>query len=991
MLNLKQYLVHCISRRHNIISDMPKFLIWETTKTWFFKAFHSLLLSGVATVSLFAQQDSTTTEAAKIWPTIEARLDQPGADTSRFFILQQVRNHCGADYECRYQTYYQLMIKLERRFNLSVAIYVAERLKKIAHEQKAPGDEAATCRNLSRYYGALGIKELATLNLDKAIALYEKTGDRQAVVQCKMSKLEQSVSYRKIAQVLPEMEALLSECQKNGDSLGVEYLHTRLVGITMSANRYVESERHIVALERIPVSDPIKPNQYGRVITAAMGRADLAHAKGELDVAEPLYQKTLLLCEAEPSRWLEIHVLQSLASLAWKRGNAELAKSYLDKAQAKAEKLELDDLLVRNFELKAMVAEAEGHYADALGYTKKKYFHQEKFKANSAGFNVQNYYLEREKEQLVTEKESKAYELRLKKAQLRNSLITVVFVMFLSAGLLIGLYKRRKGMRELAGQNALIQQQADHLKELEIAKSRFFTNFTHEFRTPLTVISGMAEQLEKQPAKAKDMILRNAKNLLSLVNQMLDLSKLDSGKLTVYWELGDVIVFLGYLAESFQSYAATKHIQLTFYPEIKSLEMDFGRKKLQQIVSNLLSNAIKFTPEGGKVIFQVSTISEGADSDPKMLQLKISDTGKGIADKHLPKIFNRFFQVDDTHNRTGEGTGIGLALTKELVELMGGRISAKSELGKGAVFTVLLPVRQSAARGLDSPYIKAIIPTHGSNPTELATSINEFERLHTDDTLLLLLIEDNADMATYISSCLESQYKILWAKNGQLGIEKALETVPDIILSDVMMPVKDGFEVTEFLKNDERTSHIPIILLTAKAGVEDRIAGLRQGADAYLSKPFDKKELLVRLEKLIELRQNLQARYTGAQAFAIRKPNKGKTKSVTKNDNQIEDAFLEKVNEIIEKHLSDTKFEVPDLCQKLHMSQSQLYRKIKAITDKSIVAYLRSYRLHKGRELLQNSGKNVSEVAYSVGFSDPFYFSRMFSEEFGEPPIEIIK
>ena len=255
----------------------------------------------------------------------------------------------------------------------------------------------------------------------------------------------------------------------------------------------------------------------------------------------------------------------------------------------------------------------------------------------------------------------------------------------------------------------------------------------------------------------------------------------------------------------------------------------------------------------------------------------------------------------------------------------------------------------------------------------------------------MLLIEDNPDVMEYLTSCLEESYQLDFAFNGKAGIEKALEIVPDIIISDVMMPEKNGFEVTHFLKNDERTSHIPIILLTAKADINSKVIGLERGADAYLTKPFDKKELQVRLEKLIELRHKLQSHYGGDQAFVGDNGSISNSDVAIKTAVEFEDVFLKKLNDILEKHLNNSDFDIPQLCRELHMSQSQLYRKIKALTDKSIISYLRSFRLHKGKILLQTSSFSISKIAYEVGFTDPAYFSRKFSEEFGIPPSSIRK
>ena len=523
---------------------------------------------------------------------------------------------------------------------------------------------------------------------------------------------------------------------------------------------------------------------------------------------------------------------------------------------------------------------------------------------------------------------------------------------------------------------------AEKLKEVDQLKSRLYTNITHEFRTPLTVISGMAEMIEK-PDKSKELILRNSQGLLHLVNQMLDLAKLESGNLQLEFRQADVVPYVQYITESFQSFASSKNIRLVFYPEISHLVMDFDENKLQSIVSNLLSNAIKFSNEGGEIIIN---LQEKRLKKEPWLVLKVKDKGIGISEDKLPQVFDRFYQVDNSSTRKGEGTGIGLALTRELVELMGGKISVTSKPGEGSIFKVELPVRRAApVAGLHQPQPETTAVSI-VEPAKEVMDVNEPVDL---DQPLLLIIEDNADVVTYIRSFLQEQYNIIVAVNGAEGIEKAFETIPDIILSDLMMPEKDGFEVTQILKTDERTSHIPILLLTAKADIDSRIEGLTRGADAYLAKPFDKKELQVWMEKLIELRARLQAKYAGSQLF-----NPSSAGEITDHQEpdagenlQIEDAFLLKIGQIMEEHFKETEFTVVQLCHTVGMSQSQLYRKVKALTGKSIVAWMRSFRLHKAKSLLENSSINISEIGYQVGFSDPAYFSRAFSEEFGVSPV----
>lgn len=493
----------------------------------------------------------------------------------------------------------------------------------------------------------------------------------------------------------------------------------------------------------------------------------------------------------------------------------------------------------------------------------------------------------------------------------------------------------------------LAEEEARHLREMDAFKTRFYTNITHEFRTPITVIQGMTEQLAGN-AKAKTLILRNSKQLLRLVNQMLDLSKLEEGKLPLQLEQGDVAAFLRYLTASMQSLADAKDVQLTFYAEAQSLLMAYDPDKLQQIIQNLLSNAIKFTPENGKVILHLRAETEH-------LQLVVQDTGVGIHAADLPHVFERFYQSQhrDEHGAT-PGTGVGLALVKELVELMGGKIQVESEFGKGSRFTVQLPLETSiAATPTDEP------------PEEQTTLLPPADAL-------ALIIEDNSDVVVYLQECLQSQFKVEAARNGQEGVDKALELVPDIILCDVMMPVKNGYEVSKALKQDERTSHIPIIMLTAKATQADRIRGLKAGVDAYLVKPFDQKELEVRLQQLLQLRQKLQQRYANGLP---------ETKTPSRDDQ-----FLRKIYDFIQQEIDNDQLSVHDISHHMHLSRMQVHRKLKALTGQSTTQLMRSIRMKNAKQLLEETDMPVAEVAYAVGYSDPNYFTRQFVAYYGTTP-----
>ena len=580
------------------------------------------------------------------------------------------------------------------------------------------------------------------------------------------------------------------------------------------------------------------------------------------------------------------------------------------------------------------------------------------------------------------------------------------FLYFLAAtGILLGI-RRYELRRQLA------RTEARQLKELDAFKTRLYTNITHEFRTPLTVILGMAHEVKTDPSRWLEqgikMIRRNGQHLLRLVNQMLDLSKLESGKLQLELINGDIVPYLAYLAESFQSFAESKEIELLIYKETEHLIMDYDPDKVLHVFSNLLSNAIKFTPEGGRIIFH---IRQTVESSRPFLQVKVRDNGAGISEADLPNIFDRFYQANSSLpqplRRRGEvqagrlqeevpreptsplrgdrggltGTGIGLSLAQQLAQLMGGDIEVSSTLGEGTEFVVSLPVKNTQAadlreEGRDSIQEKlSLFLTEDKTRESLTTaSFSDAD----EEAPLVLLVEDNIDVARYLLASLESNYRVELAYNGQEGIDKALEMVPDIIISDVMMPEKDGFELCDFLKNEERSSHIPIVLLTAKADIASKIAGLKRGADVYLAKPFNQEELRAHLENLIRQRKKLQERYQGVLLEPVS----------TDVGIKMEDAFLQKIKGLVEENLIKSDFDIPKLAHLAGMSRVQLFRKVKALTDKSPSLFVRAIRLQKASSLLLDTSLNISEIAYDVGFSDPAFFSKTFKEEFGKSPTE---
>ena len=370
------------------------------------------------------------------------------------------------------------------------------------------------------------------------------------------------------------------------------------------------------------------------------------------------------------------------------------------------------------------------------------------------------------------------------------------------------------------------------------------------------------------------------------------------------------------------------------------------------------------------MVIRVAKEQRGNNSS---LVVSVTDNGVGMAQNEVDQIFDRFYQAENGDGTRQHGSGIGLALTSELVTLMGGTITAESEVGRGTVFTVNIPITQNAQMVTTRPPA----PATGEHllPGTIAVPIEDTWTNEDHELPLVLIIEDNADVVYYLRTCLEDNYQILHAANGALGIEKAFEIIPDLVICDVSMPEKNGFEVCATLKQDERTNHIPIIMLTARVALEDRLTGLEQGADAYLAKPFEKDELLIRLRQLLDLRKKLHAKYS-AQLLDHPEP------TITEPENP----FIEKARAVVLQHIEDGDFSVDDLGAARYLSRSQLYRKLKAITDMSTTIFIRSVRLQEARKLLATTDLTIAEIAYRVGFKTPVYFSQVYTKAFGESP-----
>ncbi|MEM6803286.1 MAG: response regulator, partial [Bacteroidota bacterium] len=464
--------------------------------------------------------------------------------------------------------------------------------------------------------------------------------------------------------------------------------------------------------------------------------------------------------------------------------------------------------------------------------------------------------------------------------------------------------------------------------------------------------------------------------LLSLVNQLLELSKLEAGQMELQLKAGELNTFVRTMVLAFESFAIRKNIDFQTQFSDEPILVYFDSDKLEKIISNLLANAFKFCPEGGVIRYSHQLIS--SEEEEKVgIQFEVFDSGKGISEEEKAFIFQRFYSQSDTrYNR--DGMGIGLALVKELIDLFEGKIEIDSEEGAGSCFRLRL--------FFDKASKAEAIPVQKNQLHIEAEKIDEWKKsflLMDKSKPLVLLVEDNADMRNYLKEQLEPFFSILLAKDGVEGLEMAQEHIPDLIVSDWMMPHMPGTRLLEEIRKDLRSSHIPLIMLTAKSDQQDLMEGIEKGADAYLSKPFEISELKLRITKLIERQKILQKAYSKIA-------DKSSVKIHPQEISSREELFLQKLIEIIEAHLDDEDFSIPQLGKEVGMSRSQLHRKVKALTDKSPSAFVRSIRMKHAHQLLEQKGGNISEVAFQVGIPNLSYFSRSFRDEFGYPPSDLL-
>ena len=528
--------------------------------------------------------------------------------------------------------------------------------------------------------------------------------------------------------------------------------------------------------------------------------------------------------------------------------------------------------------------------------------------------------------------------------------------------------------------------EAEQKSKLEEMKSRFFANLSHEFRTPLTLIKGPLELLEREKnnqtvVKQIEIIKRNSDKLKELIDQLLELSQLENTTILLKASKENIVSLLKGLVSSFESLALQKNITLKFNSNIDYLNAWVDNSKFEKIINNLLSNAFKFTPESGTVEVGIKNITVDQN---KFAEIIIADNGIGIPKEKLNNIFDRFYQVDDSSHRSYGGSGIGLSLVKELIDLHKWEIFVESNAGKGTKFIIRIPLLDTYLN--DSEKIvfgnssKTFIKEKANQELKLADkkiTVND-NNISSNGKQSILIVEDSEDLRKYLSDLLKNNYTIFEAANGELGIKVATEILPDLIISDVMMPLMDGFEFCEKIKSKWQTSDIPVILLTAKASFESKLEGLEIGADDYLTKPFHSEELFIRIKNLLEQRKRIREKYN----------KEIETVSSSNIISTADEEFINKALSIVEKNIDKTNFNTEELAKELFISRTQLHRKILAISGQTPGEFIRIIKLKKAANMLLEKKLTVTQIAYEIGFASPAQFTRAFSKQYKCLPSE---
>ena len=859
------------------------------------------------------------------------------------------------------------------------ALNCYQRSLKIFEEREDQRGMAAALGNLGVVYEKQGDYARALQSYQRSLTIKGEVGDRRGAAVTLHNMGIISYSQGDHAQAMAYAQRSLKIHEEIGDEDGIAGSLNSMGIIYADQNDYPQAlafyQRSLAIREKI-----------GDKAGVAMTLHNLGivfEDQGDYDRAMDCYQRSLMIQEEIGDKAGIAHIKKAIGGLYQQTKAPAKAVGWCRQALSLAE--ETGSVEVQQYACRCLYEahKALGRNREALGYHEQwvrlrdSLFSQANTKEITR-LEVQYEYQQQALQDSLTFVQAQADTELAYQAQLnqRNLLLTgAAIVLLLGAlGFLYFRYRQQQRNRARELELARERERKEQLAELDKLKSRFFANISHELRTPLTLILGQNQSLQAELDDPRidpkfDMVDRNGRRLLELVNQVLDLSKLESGRLELNVQTFDLLPFLKNLLFSFESLADQKRQQLQFQSREESLLMVADPEKLERVFFNLLSNAVKFTPEGGRITLKLQMVAH-------RVHVGVLDTGVGIPAEQQAAIFDRFYQSESGANHPSPGTGIGLALVKELVELHEGSVELRSEPGQGSEFWVNLPLNAGIASETPATYEPRLEPLEAAVALPAAPTTSGKSRI-THAESRILIVEDNSDVRSFLrQELLGMGYAVLEAEDGQTGLDKAKAEQPDLIISDVMMPKMDGFELAQAIRADANSSHVPLILLTAKGSEESRITGLQTGVDDYLTKPFNPRELQARVANLIAQRKRLQEKF--ATALTI----KPEEVSAVPMDQQ----FLQQVTDTIEAHLTDEQFGVEGLAETAGMSVTHLNRKLKALIGQTAGKLIRSMRLQRAADLLRQGAGNVSDIGYELCFSDSANFARAFKAQFGVTP-----
>ena len=860
------------------------------------------------------------------------------------------------------------MLSILKKGDYQKALEAAEKSVSIAEETNSLGLLAKGNDNIGIIKGVNGLHSEAIEYFMKSLQYYEEIGEEREIALSLLHlghTFELAGNYEK---ALEYLKRSLEINKRTGNSFNIAWALVN-IGVTYSRLNMIDTALNYYE-RSLEISEQLKDQRL--ILTNLDNIGGKYSLMKDFEKANHYLQKAYRLSEESGINSRTVYIIGNLAENYLYMTQYDSAKIFAEKQLELAINSGLISEQKVAYSILAQVYDSLNEHESAYRALQKYIVVNDTIFSREKSMQVEELrevYETEQKEQTIAglEKEKDAERFR------RNTFAGTALVLLVIGGLLYN--NQRVKIRK---NKELLQkeQEVDHLK------SQFFANITHEFRTPLTLILGPIEMMKSEAINPKihqhlDIMKMNAQRLLDLINQLLELSKLESGSLKLHAARGNIVPFIKGIIMSFESIAHTMDIELSVRSSAEQINIFYDREKLEKVMINLLSNAIKFTPEKGQIYVELGKTDT-------YLEILVRDTGKGIPTDELDLIFNRFYQSEKTEKTTG--TGIGLALVKQLIELHYGSVNVKSEEGFGTEFSIQLPLGDDHLLETEKVNVEISDVLLDKN-ADIDYQLAEENKVNSESDLsegsekpLLLIIEDNVDVRNYIVEILESDYKLIQADDGEEGIEQAFKNIPDIIISDVMMPQKDGYQVCSKLKQDPVTNHIPVILLTAKANPEDKIQGLEYQADDYITKPFIPKELLVRVQNLIDSRKKLREKY---QRELILKP--GEINAVSADEK-----FIDRLVKATEKHIGDEKFGVEELASEAGMSRSQLHRKMMVLIGQPPNHFIRTYRLTRAMELLKKQVATASEIAYQVGFNSPSYFTKCFREAFGYPPGEVI-